>query len=326
MGQVLGGSKGKLVLDDRTLAIEFEEEQAPHRRRRRRLHFPPGRKRGGYVGTFAALAPGGGFYLLAFAVPLGLLVAYSFFVADQFAYKIRPAFTVTNYKAVGETSLYVQLMLRTVELGLIVTAIVLVLGYAFAYIATFTFPRRRELLLFLMVVSIFGGYLVRIYAWRSILGNEGAINSVLQSAGIINHPLGFLLFNQVAVVIGLVNLLLPFGTLPLFSAMQNVPRDVIEAARDLGGGRLVVLRTILLPLTSTGLRIAFAFAFVLTCGDYVTPQLLGGTNGLMIGNAISDQFATEFNWPLGCALAIAILLIALAVCWLFSRLLRLAVR
>jgi spermidine/putrescine transport system permease protein len=175
-------------------------------------------------------------------------------------------------------------------------------------------------------VSIFGGYLVRIYAWRSILGEQGLINSFLGSIGLIHKPLGFLIFSQAAVVVGLVNLLLPFAALPLFSAMQNVPKEILEAARDLGGGRLVVFRTIMLPLTATGVRIAFAFAFVLASGDYVTPQLLGGPSGLMIGNAISDQFSTEFNWPLGCALAIVMLLVSLAVCWLFSRLVRLAVR
>src|SRR5262249_11140685 len=102
--------------------------------------------------------------------------------------------------------------------------------------------------------------------------------------------------------------------------------ETLEAARDLGAGSVVVFRTILLPLTATGVRIAFAFAFVLASGDYITPQLLGGTNGLMIGNAISDQFTTQFNWPLGCALAIVMLLVSLAVCWLFSRLLRLSLR
>ena len=174
-----------------------------------------------------------------------------------------------------------------------------------------------------MVASIFGGYLVRIYAWRAIMGDEGLINSLLLSIGLIHKPLRFLIFSQFAVVVALVNFLLPFGVLPLFSAMQNIPRETIEAATNLGAGPWAVFRTILLPLTSTGVRIAFAFAFVLASGDYVTPELLGGTNGLLIGNAISDQFTIEFNWPLGCALAIAMLLIALAVYWMFGRLLRL---
>lgn len=282
-----------------------------------------GRRDAGQAHGFLGLTPAVGFYVLFFVVPLGLLIAYSFFEADPFAYTIHAAFTFANYAAAASTSLYRDLILRTVELGLIVAAVVVVLGYVFAYIATFTFPRYRELLLFLMVASIFGGYLVRIYAWRAIMGDQGLINSLLLSVGLIHKPLRFLIFSQFAVVVALVNFLLPFGVLPLFSAMQNIPRETIEAARNLGAGPWAVFRTILLPLTSTGVRIAFAFAFVLASGDYVTPQLLGGTNGLLIGNAISDQFTIQFNWPLGCALAIAMLLIALAVYWVFGRLLRL---
>jgi spermidine/putrescine transport system permease protein len=276
--------------------------------------------------AFGQLAPGVLVYVLLFAVPLCVLTVYSFFEVNQFAYQIHPAFTFSNYSAVGGTGLYRELILRSVRLGLIVAGVVLVVGYVFAYVATFKLPRQRELLLFLMIVSIFGGYLVRIYAWRAILGDEGLINSLLQSIGVSHRPLGFLIFSQFAVVITLVNFLLPFGVLPLYAAMQNISPETMEAARDLGGGRIAVFRTVLLPLTATGCRIAFAFAFVLASGDYVTPALVGGTNGLLIGNAISDQFTVQFNWPLGAALAITMLLVALLVYWLFGRALRLAIR
>ncbi len=164
-----------------------------------------------------------------------------------------------------------------------------------------------------MLASIFGGYLVRIYAWRTILGDEGLINTFLIWLGLIREPLRFLLFSRFAVFITLVNFLLPFGVLPLYGALQNVPRDAIEAARDLGAGPLAIFRTVLLPLTATGIKIAFAFAFVLAAGDYVTPELVGGTNGIMIGNVIADQFGVAYNWPLGAALAITTLLVVLLV-------------
>jgi spermidine/putrescine transport system permease protein len=262
------------------------------------------------------LAPSAGFYALFFLIPLGLLAAYSFYEVDQASFQVRPAFSLSNFKTAAETGLYRELLLRTVLLGLIVAIVVVGLSYTFAYIATVTFPQYRELLLFLMVASIFGGYLVRIYAWRTILGEEGLINSLLRSVGIIDEPVRFLIFSRFAVVVTLVNFLLPFGVLPLYGAMQN------EAARDLGGGRVAVFRTVLLPLTSTGMRIAFAFAFVLASGDYVTPTLVGGTSGQLIGNAIADQFGVAFNWPLGAALAIVTLACALAVYWAFGRLLR----
>ena len=124
----------------------------------------------------------------------------------------------------------------------------------------------------------------------------------------------------------LVNFLLPFGVLPLYGAMQNVPRESLEAARDLGGSAISVFRTITLPLTSTGLRTAFAFAFVLSSGDYVTPTLVGGASGQMIGNAVADQFTSTFNWPLGAALAVSTLLVVAAVYAVVGQLLKMAAR
>lgn len=270
-------------------------------------------------GAVRQLLPGSAFYVLFFVVPLGLLVIYSFYEVNQVDLTITPTFSLSNYQAAVSGGLFRGLILHTILLGLIVGFVVVVLGYAFAYIAVFVFPDKREMLLFVTLASIFGGYLVRIYAWRTILGDHGLINSALESLGLINAPLRFLLFSRFAVVVTLVNFLLPFGVLPLFSAMQNVPRDAVEAARDLGAGPLVALRTVVLPMTGTGVKIAFAFAFVLTSGDYVTPTLVGGTNGLMIGNVISDQFGVAYNWPLGAALAITTMLVVLVIYGLFSR-------
>jgi spermidine/putrescine transport system permease protein len=274
----------------------------------------------------AQLGPAAAFYAVFFLVPLGLLVVYSFYVVDQEKLQIRPAFTFDNFRAAGTAGLYLELIVRTIVLGLVVAVVVVALAYLAAYVATFTFPRYRELLLFLILASIFGGYLVRIYAWRTILGEHGLVNSLLISSGLIGKPLEFLIFSRFAVLVTLVNFLLPFGVLPLYGAMQNVPRDSLEAARDLGAGPVSVFRTVLLPLTSTGLKVAFAFAFVLSAGDYVTPALVGGTSGLMIGNVIADQFGVAFNWPLGAALAIVTLLVTLAVFWLLAALLKVASR
>jgi spermidine/putrescine transport system permease protein len=280
----------------------------------------------GAAGALAQLGPPALFYALFFLVPFGLLVAYSVFEVSQATLQVEPAFTLENYRAALTAGLYRELIVRTVLLALVVAFVVVLIAYPFAYVATFVFPRRRELLLFLVLASIFGGYLVRIYAWRTILGEEGLINSLLHSVGLIDDPLSFLIFSRFAVVVTLVNILLPFAVLPLYAAMQNVPRDALEAARDLGGGPLTVFRSVTLPLTSTGLRIAFAFAFVLASGDFVTPAMVGGTNGLMIGNVIADQFGVAFNWPLGAALALSTLVVVLAAYWLVGRLIEAASR
>jgi spermidine/putrescine transport system permease protein len=276
--------------------------------------------------SLAQLAPPAVFYALFFVVPLGLLVAYSFFVVDQIDLQVQPAFDLGNYRDAVVGGLYRELIVRTLVVALLVAFIVVALSYAFAYVATFVFPRHRELLLFAVLASLFGGYLVRIYAWRTILGEEGLVNSALHTLGLTDRPLEFLVFSRFAVVVTLVNFLLPFGILPLYSAMQNVPRDAIEAARDLGGGPISVFRTVTLPLSLPGVQVAFAFAFVLASGDYVTPTLVGGTGGQLIGNVIADQFGVAFNWPLGAALAIVTLVLVLVVYWVVGRLLTFAAR
>lgn len=285
-----------------------------------------GRRRAAWLGAVAQLAPPALFYLLLFVAPLGILAAYSVYTVDQINLQIEPGFTLDNYRAAVDAGLYRELIVHTILTGLAVAVVTVAFAYVFAYIATFVFPLRRELLLFLVLASIFGGYLVRIYAWRTILGEEGLVNSALASMGLISDPLDFLIFSRFAVVVTLVNFLLPFAILPLYSAMQNVPRDALEAGRDLGGGPLAVFRTILLPVTTTGIRVAFAFAFVLAAGDYVTPALVGGTSGQMVGNIIADQFGPAFNWPLGSALAFTTLALALVVYWIVGALLRFAAR
>lgn len=262
-------------------------------------------------------APAGIFWALFFLAPLGILVAYSFY--EHGFLTITPAFQLDNYREAITNSLYREVILRTVAIGLVTAVVVLTIAYAFAYAITFVFPRKRELLFFLAMVALFSGYLVRIYAWRTILGEQGIVNSALQSIGLIDQPLGFLIYSRLAVVITMTNILLPFAILPLYSAMQNVSRDVIEASRDAGAGPLTTFRTVTFPLTISGARAAFGFAFVLTCGDYVTPTLVGGTRGVMIGNVIADQFGVSYNWPLGAALAITTMAVVAVVFLLVSR-------
>jgi spermidine/putrescine transport system permease protein len=248
------------------------------------------------------LLPAGAFYALFFGVPMLSLLVISLWRAQGF--ELIPDFTLANYQKIIESSLYRGVLLRTVGVGLAAAAIVVPVAFTLAYVMRFVFERRGQLILQLVLLSLFSGYLVRIYAWRTILGKQGLLNSALQSIGIIDQPLDFLIYSNVAVVITLVGLLLPLAVLPLFSAMQNVPRNLLEAARDLGAGRFYVLRTVLVPLVMPGVRTAFAFAFLLAAGDYVTPSLVGGTQSVMIGNIIADQFrGTGTNWPLGAAMA-----------------------
>ncbi len=267
------------------------------------------------------LAPAGVFYLIVFAIPMLSLFVLSFWRAQGF--ELIPAATLDNYARILTSGLYRALLVRTVTVGLVTACIVVPIAFALSYAMRFVFERRGQLILQLVLLSLFSGYLVRIYAWRTILGRQGILNSTLQWLGLIDEPLEFLIYSNLAVVITLSGLLLPLAVLPIYSAMLNVSRDHLEAGQDLGAGRARLIRTVLLPMVLPGVRTAFAFAFLLAAGDFVTPTLVGGTQSLLIGNVVADQFrGIGSNWPLGAALAFVTMGFVLVIYLLVARLLR----
>ncbi len=164
---------------------------------------------------------------------------------------------------------------------------------------------------------------MRIYAWRTILGREGILNSLLDQLGLISEPLTFLIYSNVATIVTLVGLLIPLAVLPVYSSMANVSRDHLEGAADLGARGIHLHRTILVPMVLPGLNTAFAIAFILAAGDFVVPQLVGGTSGLLAGNLVADQFrGLGTNWPLGAALSFLILAVVVAAYVIITRIVR----
>lgn len=257
------------------------------------------------------IAPAAVYFAALFAGPLAILIAYSFYRTEDFQFI--PTFSLENYREVLTSPVYRPYFERTLLLGLLVALIVVVIAYPFAYALTFVFPRRRQLLYFLVLVSLFGGYLVRIYSWRTMLGREGLINSGLEGVGVIDRPVGFFINSKFAVVLTLVNFYLPLGVLPIFAAMQNVPRGMLEAAEDLGSGRLHTVRRVLIPMTMRGVTAAFAFTFIAAAAEWVTPLLVGGAGDQFVGNQVVTAFGTDLDWPLGAALAIALVVVALLI-------------
>jgi spermidine/putrescine transport system permease protein len=262
--------------------------------------------------SIAPLLPAGAAYALFFGVPMLCLFVVSFWRAKGF--ELIPDLALVNYEKIATSGLYRALLLRTAMIGLVTACIVVPIAFALSYLMRFVFERRGVLILQLIMLSLFSGYLVRIYAWRTILGKQGLLNSTLQWLGLIEEPLEFLIYSDLAIIVTLTGLLLPLAVLPIYSAMANTARTHIEAARDLGSSRLHLIRTILVPMALPGVRAAFAFTFLLAAGDFVTPSLVGGTHGLMIGNVIADQFrGIGSNWPLGAALAFVTMAFVLAV-------------
>jgi spermidine/putrescine transport system permease protein len=250
-----------------------------------------------------------------YAVRLGPLVAFLavFFVTPfviLFLYSFGRSSIVSlsfgangeNWSSVLTDEFYRRLLVRSVVIGVIVGLVSVVLAFPFAYAITIGPLRRRaESLLFAVLITLFSAYVVRIYAWRTLLGRNGIINEAFDAVGL--GPYDFLLFNQPAVALTLVNVLIPMAVLPMYSALAQVDPALIEAARDAGAGSIRTLTSVTIPLASRGINAAFALCFLIAAGDYVTPQFVGGIDGQMLGNVIAEQFGTAFNWPLGSALA-----------------------
>ena len=243
-----------------------------------------------------------------FIVPFAYFFAISFW-SVQF-YRLAPGFSLHNYQQ-ALTS-YAGIGGFTVLLALITASLTTVLGFVYAYIIRFKAGRWAMPLLSVAMLTLFGGYLMKIYAWKTILGNEGLLNSALIRLGLTSKPVAALLYSPGAVVVTLLYFLLPFAILPIYGALRGVREIELEAARDLGARPWGVIRDVVVPRCRHGLTAAFALSFLIAAGDYVTPMLVGGKMTL-IGNLIAPQFGQYFNWPLGAAMSFIVLLLAIVV-------------
>jgi spermidine/putrescine transport system permease protein len=271
------------------------------------------------------IAPPALYALLLLAVPLGTVLLFSFWSQDYL--EIDTALTLKNYREAVTEPLYRLLLLRSVAIAAAVTLTTVVLAYPVAYFVSFHVrPERKSLWLFLITIPFWTSYLIRVFLWKVILGFNGVLNSTLQGLGLIEEPLTFILYNANAVVITLAHAYAPFAILPIFVALEKIDRSLLEASRDLGETRLTTFLRVTLPLSVPGVVAAVLIVFIPTIGDYVTPRLVGGPNGLMIANMIQTQFLKLNNAPMGAALAVISMLtvglIALGFLGLMRRWLR----
>jgi len=252
-----------------------------------------------------------------FVLPTLVFLVYSFLRSS--AYHVEWILTLDNYIRALGSSIYWKALFNSIQIGFIVATITTFLSYPFAYFLTYHMTKGRNLVLFLVVISVLGSYLVRVYAWRTILGREGVLNSMLIGLGLINEPLLALLFSRLAVGITLVNVFLPFAILPILSSLQSIPYELVEAARDLGYSPSRAFLKVTLPLSLTGILASFIYTFILSSADYITPQLVGSTTSSMIGVSISSQFVKIGNMGLGSAISFILLATLLLVIFLVQR-------
>jgi len=257
------------------------------------------------VGPLALTLPAVIGLALVFVAPFAVFVAYSLLTPDLF--DVGTPWTAESYRRVFETDVNRTLAWNSLVIGLLAAAISVAVALPIAYWLRYSAGRLRLLVLFLIVGSMFASYLVRIYAWRSILGTNGLLNSGLQSLGLIDEPIGVLLYSRFAVVVALVHIFLPYVVLVLYAGFGPVPASLIECAQDLGANAAQRWRRVILPVIAAPAASAFLFVFVLCAADYVTPQFLGGTSGGMLSVQIQANFITTGNWALGAATAVVML-------------------
>lgn len=276
-------------------------------------------------------------------IPALGMIALSFFSQDYFTIDFTP--TLKNYLMIFEWSaspthflafhatvlglpidfpgipfyfknpIYLILLLKSILMSLVATLAVILLAYPMAYFLAFRITRHKLVWIILITVPFWTSYLLRVFAWKVILGFNGVINSGLIGLGVIDEPLEFLLYNPTAVVITLAHAWAAFAILPIYVSLEKIDRSLLEAATDLGDGPVRRFLRVTLPLSAPGTIAAILLVFIPTVGDYVTPTLVGGTSGIMIGNVIQSLFGKANNYPLGAAVSIvSMLTITLLVC------------
>ena len=242
-----------------------------------------------------------------FAAPVAIFVVYSLLTGAAFSFSARTPFTFENFVDVVQAPSTGSLLRNSAIVGFLVGVVCLAIGIPFAYWVRYHSGRLQQLVLLLVIAAMFASYLVRIYAWRTMLGTDGVINSTLEELGLINDPLGFLVFSRFAIVVAIVHILLPFVILILYAGFRPLEPRYFEASEDLGAGTLQRWRRVVLPLIAVPAMSAFMLCFVIGSADYVTPQFLGGPKSSMVGVQISSYFQAQGDYPLGAALGVTVL-------------------
>ena len=261
-------------------------------------------------------------FLLIFVAPLLYFFVISFWRVRSFRL-IRDASLINYSKTLDK---YFDSLLFTFEIALVIAVIVTVVAFGFAYVARFKAGRFGVALLFVVLITLFGGYLTKIYVWKTILGQTGIINSALMTIGVIDEPIAVLLYNPVAVVIAIGHYTLPLAILPIYGSLRAVEEMPLRAARDLGASRSRVIWDIVMPQCRVGILVAVTLSFLFAAGDFVTPLLIGGPYTSMIGKLIQFQFGFHINAPMGSAMAFTVIGICVAIVSLVALLLRQTLR
>jgi spermidine/putrescine transport system permease protein len=245
-------------------------------------------------------------------LPYCLLFCYSFWSLSEFQQILHHP-TLTNYAHLFTNPLYLTVILRSLRIAFSVVVLSTLIGYPLAVFLAFHAGRHRHLLYQAVIIPLWVSYLVRAYAWKVIFGNEGVLNTLLMWSHATSHPLSFLLYSPFAVIVTLTHIYVPFVVLPVVASLEKIPRELLESSSDLGARPWQTFLRVILPLSLPGVISGATFALLLSFGDFLAPLLLGGPSSVMIANIVANLFGADYNWPLGAAVAVVILVIVIGI-------------
>lgn len=251
-------------------------------------------------------------------LPYGLMFAHSFWRVQNGV--LFHDWNLENYKKLFTNPVYLEVLFRTMRIAGSVTLACLLLGFPLAYYLSFHTRTHKDLLYQLVIVPLWVSYLVRGYAWKTILGSDGVLNGFLQYLHITHAPVSFFLYSPFAVILTLTHIYTPFVFLPIYASLEHIPRPLIEASQDLGATPAKTFFRVILPLAMPGVLAGATFAFVLSLGDFLAPLLVGGSSSTMIANIVQSLFGAAYDWPLGSAISVCILVIIIFLLLVTERL------
>lgn len=253
------------------------------------------------------LAPSVTWFSVFMLLPYGLLFYYSLGSVDYMTF--RPGFSAANFVRVFATEPYLGVLLKSIKLGLITAVGSTILAYPVAFCLAFhtRSPRAKFQIYMLVILPWWAAYLVKAYAWKTILGSDGIINKGLAAIGLIDHPLNFLIYNQISVALVLIYIFTPFAVLSIYAALERIPTSILESAANLGASGWEIFRKLILPLSLPGVIAGGIITFSLAFGDFVAPALVGGADSVMISNIVINLLGVAFDWPMAAAIGIVII-------------------
>jgi spermidine/putrescine transport system permease protein len=257
-------------------------------------------------GLFATVLPPVIWIGLLYFVPIIILVSYSFWHLEGF--DIVKEFSLTNFQAIATNTSYQSVIIRTLATALVVTIIDIIIALPVGYFIGKSAGKYQGILTLLIILPLWSSYLVRVFAWKVILGYNGVLNNLLIFLGVFDRPSQIFLYNQFSTTLTFVHVWLPFMILPIITAFEKLPSELLEASADLNAPPLTTFFRVAIPQVLPGIWAGSISVFSLTMGDFITPSLVGGTNGIMLGNLISSQFGISYNWPLGAAFSLLVII------------------